>query len=148
MHFGWLDLQEVAPITHRNFFTSEMAASINRRVCLRDQVVLFPISSEIIDLVSHATVMNFAIRRLDETEFVDPRERAHRADQTDVWTFRRLNRTNPSVMRWMNVAHFEACAIAAQAARPESGQTAFVRQLRQRIRLIHELRTLGTSKAI
>ena len=86
--------------------------------------------------------MNFAIRRLDETEFIDPSKRAHRADQTDVWTFRRLDRTNPAVMRWVNVAHFEARSIAAQAARPESGQTAFVRQLRQRIRLIHELRKL------
>ena len=90
--------------------------------------------------------MNFAIRSLDKTEFVDPRERAHRADQTDVWTFRRLDQAvlvdaavggqradqtdvrafrgldgaNAAVVRVVHVADFEARAIAAQAARPES----------------------------
>src|SRR2546430_7992352 len=99
MHLGWLDFQEVAAITHRNFFAGEMAAPINRRVRLSDEIILLPISREIIDLVGHPSVMNFTIRRLDKTEFIDPRKRRHRADQTDVWTFRRFDRTNPSVMR-------------------------------------------------
>ena len=48
----------------------------------------------------------------------------------------------------MNVAHFEAGAIAAQTARPESGQTPLVRQFRERIRLIHELRQLRATEEI
>ena len=39
---------------------------------------------------------------------------AHRADQTDVRTFRRFDRTNAAVVRRMNVAHFESGAIAAK----------------------------------
>ena len=39
----------------------------------------------------------------------------------------------------MHVAHFEAGALAGQAARPERGHAALVRHFRQRIVLIHEL---------
>ncbi len=72
----------------------------------------------------------------------------HRADQTDVRTFRRLDRTNAAVVRRMHVAHFESGAIARQSARPERRQTTLVRQLRQRIRLIHELRKLRATEEI
>src|SRR5438552_3765852 len=48
----------------------------------------------------------------------------------------------------MHVAHFESGAIAAQSAWSQRGQAALVRQLRQRIRLIHELRELRAAKEI
>ena len=51
-------------------------------------------------------------------------------------------------MRRMNVAHFEAGAIAAQTARPEGGETTLVRQFGERVRLIHELRELRTAEEI
>ena len=72
----------------------------------------------------------------------------HRADETDVRTFRRFDRTNAAVVRRMNVAHFEAGAIAAQTARPEGGETALVRQLGERVGLIHELRELRAAEEI
>src|SRR5208283_316003 len=48
----------------------------------------------------------------------------------------------------MNIAHFKSGAIAAQAPRPERGQAALVRQLGQRIDLIHELAELRAAKEI
>src|SRR5205823_5650039 len=97
---------------------------------------------QIIDLIDHATLLHLAVRRFDKSEFVDPCEGAHRADETNVRTFRRLDRANPSVVRRMNVADFKARAIARKTARPEGREATLVGQLRERIRLVHELREL------
>ena len=86
---------------------------------------------------------DLAIRRFEKAEFVDARKRRERRDQADVRAFRRFNRTNAAVVRRMHVADFKARAVAAQAARPERRQAALVRQFRQRIDLIHELRSTG-----
>ena len=48
----------------------------------------------------------------------------------------------------MHVADFEAGAVAGQTARPERGETALVRQLGQRIDLVHELRKLAAAEEI
>ena len=89
---------------------------------------------------------DLAVRRLDEAEFVDPGIGRHRVDQTDVRTFRRLDRADAAVVRRMNVADFEAGAIAVETAWPEGGETALVRQLGERVRLIHELRQLASGR--
>src|SRR5262245_27806698 len=125
-----------------------MAAPVDRRIRLRYKKVLFAVSSQILDLVSHPAVHHLAIRRLDESKFIDSRESTHRTDQPDVWAFRRLNWTNASVVRRMNVAYFEAGALAAETSRSEGGQTPLVRQFCQGIRLIHELRKLRSAEEI
>src|SRR6516165_5586844 len=116
-----------------------MTAPIDGRIRLRDEEVLLTVSSQILDLIGDAAVRHLAIRCFNKTKLVDARESTHRADQADVWTFRRFDRANATVVRRMNVAHFKAGALTAQTARPESGQTPLVCQLCQRIRLIHKL---------
>ena len=50
-------------------------------------------------------------------------------------------------MRRVHVADFEAGALAGQTARPKGGQAALVRDLRERVGLVHELRELrGTEE--
>ena len=93
-----------------------MAAAIDWRVRLRDQEILLFVAGQIFDLVRNATVVNFAIRGLNEAKLIDSREGRHRTDQTNVRTFRCLDGTNATVMRWMNIAHFESRAIAREAA--------------------------------
>src|SRR4051794_19259503 len=48
----------------------------------------------------------------------------------------------------MHVANVESRSVAAQSTRSESGQTSLVRQLSQRVRLIHELRQLAAAKEL
>ena len=60
-------------------------------------------------------------------------------DQADVRTFRRLDGAHAAVVAVVHVADLEACAVTGQAAGAQSRQTALVRQLRQRVGLIHEL---------
>src|SRR5262249_60174279 len=100
-----------------------MAAPVDRRIRLRYKKVLFPVSSQILDFGSYPAVHDLAIRCLDESKFVDSRESTHRTDQPDVWAFRRLNWTNAPVVRRMNVAHFEAGALAADPSRSEGGHS-------------------------
>ena len=125
-----LDVEEVAAVTDGNLLAGELAFVVDRRVRLRDDEILFAVGGEIIDLLGHAAVFDFAVRRFDEAEIVDARERRQRADQTDVRTFRRFDRANAAVVRRMNVADFEARAIAArdrQARGPTDGACASVR---------------------
>src|SRR2546423_5338535 len=125
-----------------------MPLRVHGRVRLGHEEILFAIAGEIIDLIRNPAFLDLAVRRFDKSEFVDPRKRAHRADETDVRTFRRLDRANPSVMRRMDVAHFESRAIARETARPDSREPALVRQLREGIRLVHELRELRATEEI
>ena len=46
-------------------------------------------------------------------------------------------------MRRVHVAHFEAGALAGETAGPEGRETTLVRDLGQRVRLVHELRELA-----
>ena len=48
----------------------------------------------------------------------------------------------------MHVTNFKSGAITAEASWPEGGETAFVSQFRKRVRLIHELAQLATTKKV
>ena len=80
--------------------------------------------------------------RLDEPELVDPRVARQRRDQADVRAFRRLNRADAAVVRRVDVADLEAGALARQTAGPEGRETPLVRDLGERVGLVHELRQL------
>src|SRR5579864_8694263 len=100
------------------------------------------------DVVDHASTLDLAIGRFDEAVVVDAGIAAQRRDQSDVRTFWRLNRANAPVVRGVNVAHFESGALTRQAARPKCRETPLVRDLGERVGLIHELRQLGRSEKL
>src|SRR6266568_4125492 len=93
-------------------------------------------------VIEHAAIFHAAVRRLDEAVVVDPRIAAQRRNQSNVRTFRRFNRADTAVVRGVNVANFEARALTRQTTRSKSRKTTLVRDLRQRVGLIHELRQL------
>ena len=92
--------------------------------------------------------MHAPVRRLDEAVLVDARVRRQRADQADVRAFRRLDRADAAVVAVVHVAHVEAGAVARETAGAEGGEAALVGQLRQRVRLVHELRELGAAEEL
>ena len=93
-------------------------------------------------VVGDPAVLHLAVRRLDEAELVDARVARQRRDQADVRTFRRLNRADAPVVRRVDVADLEPGALARQTAGPERRETPLVRDLRERVGLVHELRQL------
>ena len=86
---------------------------------------------EVDDLVRHLALLDDAVRRLDEAELGDGRERGERADQADVRALRRLDRAHAPVVRRVDVAHLDRRALARQAARAERAQAAPVREARR-----------------
>ena len=74
----------------------------------------------------------------------------HESDEirSDVRAFRRLDGADAAVVRGMHVADFESGALARQTAWSKSRKTALVRDLRQRIGLIHELRELAGAEEL
>ena len=100
------------------------------------------------DLVGDLAVLDVAVRRLDEAVLVDAREGRQRRDETDVRTFRRLDRADAAVVRRVNVAHLEAGALARETAGPERRQTTLVRDLGERVGLVHELRELRAAEVL
>ena len=85
---------------------------------------------------------SLAIGRLDKAIFIDAAVSRQTANQTDVRAFWRLDRADPAIVRMVNVTYIEASALTAQATRAQRGESAFMPQLGQRIRLIHKLRQL------
>ena len=63
-------------------------------------------------IVDDVAVLDLAVRRLDEPELVDPGIRRQRRNQPDVRAFRRLNRADAAVVSGVDVADFEARALA------------------------------------
>jgi hypothetical protein len=120
----------------------ELALLVQSGVRLRNDVLAFLDRRQVIDLVGHPAAFDAPIRRFQEAVVVGARIYRQRVDQADVRTFRRLDRADPAVMRRMHVAHFESGALARQAAWAQCGNAALVRDFRQRIVLVHELRQL------
>ena len=119
----------------------EPVVFIQRLVCLRNSDIVLFIRRQITHIFRHALLdlVNFAVRRFHEAELIDTRIIGQRTDQSDVRTFRRLNRAHTAIMGIVHVAHFKSCSLARKTARSERRETAFMRKLRQRIVLIHEL---------
>ena len=115
---------------------------VEQLVCLSDRVVLFFIGRKVVDIVGHLAVDHATIWSLDEAIRVDACIRCKGADQADVRTFRGLDRAHTSIVRGVNVADLEACALTRKAARTERGKTTLVRDTCRRVRLVHELREL------
>ena len=84
-----------------------------------DDDVFFAVRIEPRDLIRNLAVPHDAIRCLNESEIVHLREAGERRDESDVRTFRRLDRAHAAVLRIVHVADFEAGALTGQATRSE-----------------------------
>src|SRR5262249_12112859 len=100
------------------------------------------VGGEVRDLAGDAALLDLAARRLDETEPVDAAEAREGTDQTDVRTFGRLDRTHAAGLRREHGSDFQAAALTRPTTRSERREPALVRETRERVRLVHELRQL------
>ena len=101
-----------------------------------------------LDFVDHHALHHLAVRALDEAVLVDARKAGKRRNQPDVGTFRRFDRADAAVVRGVHVADFESGALAAQTARSQGRKTPLVRDLRERVGLVHELRKLAGAEEL
>src|ERR1035437_3857973 len=96
-----------------------------------------------LDFIHHRALDHLAVGTLDEPVLVDARKARQRRNQADVRTFRRFDGADAAVVRGMHVADFESGAFPAQSAGSKGRKTALVRDLAQRVGLVHELRELA-----
>ena len=126
----------------------KVAFVIQVGVRLSDNVVAFFDSRQVVNFVGHNTVGHFTIRSLQEAVFVSLCVHGQGVDQTDVWTFRRFDWTYATVVSRVYVSNFKACTFTGQTTWAEGRDTTFVRNLRQRVVLVHKLRQLAGAKEL
>jgi hypothetical protein len=105
--------------------------TLRRQGCVRlsDHVLTLFDRRQVIDLGRDFAVRNATIRRLEEAVFVGPRVHRQRVDETDIRTFRRLDRANATVVCRMDVAHFKTGALTREAAWSKRRDAALVGDL-------------------
>src|SRR5882672_7841701 len=150
-HVHVLDLirgqqRELVLVPARHEIFGELALRRQDRVGLRDHVLAFLDGRQVIDVGRDPAVHDAAIRRLEEAVRVGARVHRQRVDQADVRTFRRLDRAHAAVVRRVHVADLEARALAREAAWSKRRDAPLVRDFRQRVVLVHELRQLARAE--
>ena len=130
---------------------NEMSFFIQRLIRLCHMIIIFFVSSHINYFICYSRVLwicliNPTIRCFHKTIFINSRIRCKRVDQTNVWSFRSLNRTHSSVMRIMYVSNLKSGTITRQTSRSQCGKTSLMSKLTQRVILIHKLRQLRRTK--
>ncbi len=143
------DVVDLATLTaYQHPVVGERAVARQRLVGLGDDVPVLLVGREVVDLFGDLARGDLAVRRLDETERVDPRERRESTDQTDVRTLGRLDRAHAAVVRRVHIPDLEAGPLPGQTARAERTQPPPVGQSRQRVGLVHELGELRRSEEL
>ena len=98
------------------------------------------LSRQVDDFFGDPRIDDLPVGRHDEAELVHASMGRQLADKTNIWTLRRFNRTDSTVVRNVNVADFEACTLSVQTARAQCAQSTLVGQLTQGVRLVDYLR--------
>ena len=143
---GRIDDREVAARARRNGVDRD-AVLVDRRVGLGHDLAALGVGVQVLDL-AELSLDDLAVGRLDEAELIDLRVRREGHDEADVRALGRLDRADAAVVRVVHVAHLEAGALAVQAARSERRQAALVRDLGERVDLVHELRQLRRAEEL
>ena len=109
-------------------------------------ILVLLVRRQVVDLLAGLPADDLPVRRQQEAKLIDPRHRRHRADQADVRAFRRLDRADPAVVRVVDVPDLQLGALAGETARAQRREPPLVRQLRQRVGLVHKLRQLAAAE--
>ena len=117
--------------------------AFNNLVGLCDYIIGFFIRRQVKCLFLYGSIRIYnTVRCLNKAVFIDFSIRRQIGNQTDVWTFRCLDRTDTPIVRAVNVTNLVARTVTGDTARSQCGNTTLVCQLSKRILLIHELRQL------
>ena len=145
-----LDGDDLVAVAADDARVGKAAFLVERLGGLGDIVVVLDVGGHVLDDVGDlaGSLVDLAERRFDEAVFVDLGIGRQVVDQADVRAFRRLDRAHTAVVGVVDVADVEGCALTRQTAGAERGQTALVRQLCQRVVLIHELRQRGGAEEL
>ena len=132
VYLGRCNYGEVGILTAFNHLADKGPVFVQRCVTLSNNVIFFLFGGEIYQILIveiYYAIGNVAVRRFDKAKFVDVGVYAERRNKSDVRTFRALDGAKASIVRIVNVAHFETCTLARKTTRTESRKTTLVRNL-------------------
>ena len=126
----------------------EMPFRVQGLIRLGHMIIIFLVSRHIHNVfrnpgVSRIGFVNLTVGRFHETVLINSCIACQGVDQTDIGSFRSLDRAHSSVVGIMYVTYLETCTVTAQTTGSQRGQTSLMGQLAQRVILIHELGQLG-----
>src|SRR5471032_1833885 len=137
-----------AGFTGRYQFIGQHACVVDGRIRLSDDVAAFFDGGQVVDLIGDLGAFYLAVWGFQEAVFIQAGVQSQRVDQTNVRTFRCLDRADAAVVGRMHVAHFKAGALTCQTAGSQSRYAALVGNFRQRVGLVHKLRQLGRTEEL
>ena len=150
VHLGNRHFNDFSLVTNRDAVLNEGSVGIQGLVGGGDLVQVFLVSGHVVNFIQHAAVflVHTTVGSFDEAVLVDAGIGGQRTDQTDVGTFRSLDRADTGVMAVVHVADLERGAVTVQTAGAQGAQTALVGQLSQGVGLVHELGQLGRTEEL
>ena len=101
--------------TSDNLITDKM--SILNLICLCNYVIIFFIRRHVLDFISNLAIHNLTVWGFDKSIFIYLRISCKVRNQTDVWSFRCLDWTDTSIVRVVNITHFEASTFTCKTTR-------------------------------
>ena len=113
--------------TGENEIAGEIGFIIELGVGLRDDGLVFLFSGKVFHVVGHMSTFYLAVWGFDKAEIVDLGMHAEGGNQTDVRSFRRLNRAEATIVGIVNVTYFEAGALTGKTTRSEGRHPTLVR---------------------
>ena len=142
IRLGVFNFQKFIAVTCIDLRAGKTAIFIERLIGLGHDVIILHIGRHINHFIQHHArlFINTAERRFNEAIFIDPRKSGKVGDQADVRAFRRFNWAHAAIVAIVYVTHLKSGTVSGKAAGAKGGKAALMRQLRQRIRLIHKLR--------
>ncbi len=139
---------ELAAGARRDELVEEVAPLIDGRVGLGDFVFVLVNGREPFDGLADAAAHHPAAGRLDESVLIHARIGGEARYQPDVRPLGRLDGAYAAIVGGVNVAHLEAGPVARQPPGTQGREPALVGNLRQRIRLVHELAQLAGAEKL
>ena len=112
----------VGILTAFHDFTYEVSVLLQWCITLTDNLCFLFFGRKINDIIVidiADSVLNLAIRSLDKSEIIYLCVYTKRGDKTDVWSFRRLDRTETSVVCIVHVTYLKASTLTSKTARTE-----------------------------
>ena len=106
---------------------------------LGDDVVALFNCRQVNHFIGNHAVLDLPVRTLEEAVGIGTGVSRQRVNQTDVRTFRRLDRTHTTVMSRVHVTDLKSGALTGQTTWAQRRDTTLVRDLGQRVVLVHEL---------
>ena len=148
LHTLGRDQHRLTLLSRADQLVHQLAGAIQRGIGLSDDVLALFDGRQVIDLVGHLAVHDTPVRGLEEAVLVELRKQRQGVDQADVRAFRGLDRAHTAVVRGVDVAHLEAGTFTGQTAWSQGRDAPLVRDLRQRVGLVHELRQLRRAEEL